>query len=262
MHRRPRWLRIGARIGKRIDVIQILHSARQRHLAGPLYLDRNGRLLSDRVFFSTIQRRQHTGLFRVARVLFLPSHSRSVTRLFFLFPSVSVLPDRTTALRERTNQFVVPPIYFHSSRRLQPTEKTNLALVPSFSNALSPPFTPALCSFFPVSLSSSSRSIRVYRLDDETEAHVNTLIAVNRYSLSLLRPLLIRSWVCFMRTGERKIEKERHTASDRGKLPIYFCLSDDGDSWRRKKCRYFVSAAFRALPSIDRFEVCIWKLGY
>lgn len=190
MHRRPRWLWIGARIGKRIDVIQILHSARQRHLAGPLYLDRNGRLLSDRaLFFHDPKKATH----RLVSRRESPSFLLTPALCLFLSLSVSVLPDRTTALRERTNQFVVPPIYFHSSRRLQPTEKTNLALVPSLSHTLSPPFAPARCSFFPVSLSSSSRSIRVYRLDDETEAHVNTLIVVNRYSLSLLRPLLVCS---------------------------------------------------------------------
>lgn len=150
MHRRPRWLRIGARIGERIHVIQILDSTRKRHLAAPLYLGRNGRLLSDRALFfprgskegntqACVSRRAH-------RVLLLSSHSRSraththvcnVCICTFLPPfsfcPFSLLPGRTTALRERTNQFVVPPIYFHSSRRLQPTEKTNLALVPSLS---------------------------------------------------------------------------------------------------------------------------------
>lgn len=80
MHRRPRWLWIGARVGKRIDVIQILDSARQRHLAGPLYLGRNGRLLSDRAFFSTVQTRQHTPGLVPRRENNLPSFSLALAR--------------------------------------------------------------------------------------------------------------------------------------------------------------------------------------
>lgn len=141
MHRRPRWLRIGARIGERIHVIQILDSTRKRHLAAPLYLGRNGRLLSDRALFSPQDPKKATHRL-VSRRAHSPSTLFSLAFAYiciytflppFFFCPFSLLPDRTTVLRERTNQFVVPPIYFHSSRRLQPTEKTNLALVPSLS---------------------------------------------------------------------------------------------------------------------------------
>lgn len=169
MHRRPRWLRIRARIGERIDVIQILHTARQRHLAAP-----------------SVSRPCKRPIVRDIGPFFLRSkkgnHARARTAAggptrtggpCINAPRASA--DRTTALRERTNQFVVPPIYFHSSRPAT-NEKTNLALNPS------PFYLRGAAVPFPlVSLSSSSRSIRVYRLGDETEAHVNTLIAVNRY---------------------------------------------------------------------------------
>lgn len=192
MHRRPRWLWIGARVGKRIDVIQILHSARQRHLAGPLYLGRNGRLLSDRAFFSTIQRRQHAGLVSRRESTSPPSHSRSDILYRFLL-SVSVLPGRTTALRERTNQFVVPPIYFHSSRRLQPTEKTNLGLVPSLTLSRSvstvrsgPLFLFPRISFFLLTFHSRLPAPRRNRGSREYLDRGELI-----FSFSTLRPLLV-----------------------------------------------------------------------
>lgn len=154
MHRRPRWLRIGARIGKRIDVIQILHSARQRHLAGPLYLDRNGRLLSDRVFFSTIQRRQHTGLFRVARVLFLLSHSHFIHVFSFSFLlSLFYRTARPLYANARTSSSYRRFIFIRVAGYNQPRKRTLLSFLLSLTRCLhrsrqpSVPFSP--CLFLP-----------------------------------------------------------------------------------------------------------------
>lgn len=177
MHRRPRRLWIGARVGKRIDVIQILHSARQRHLAGPLYLGRNGRLLSDRAFFSTIQRRQHAGL--VARALPLPLTHAPIYYIASYSLSLFYRAARPLYANARTSSSYRRFIFIRVAGYNQPRKRTLVSSPLSLSHAPSPPYALARCSFFPVSLSSSSRSIRVYRLHDETEAHVNTLIAVN-----------------------------------------------------------------------------------
>lgn len=213
MHRRPRWLRIGARIGERIHVIQILDSTRKRHLAAPLYLGRNGRLLSDRaLFFSPrIQRRQHTGLFRVARtVLLLSSHSRSrATHTYvkiyiyvsssFLLLSLFCRTARPLYANARTSSSYRRFIFIRVAGYNQPRKRTLLSFLLSLvRRCLHHPRRPAVpfspCLFLPPHVPFASTGS-----DDETEAHVNTLIAANRYSLSLLLTFSRRRFSSFVR---------------------------------------------------------------
>ena len=270
MHRRPRWLWIGARVGKRIDVIQILDSARQRHLAGPLYLGRNGRLLSDRAFFSTVQTRQHTPGLVPRRESNLPSFSLALAR--YIISPLSLFSTGPHDRFTRTHEPVRRTADLFSFESPATTNRENEPWSRPLSRSLTlrlrlralwpaVPFSP--CLFLPPHVPfASTGSTTKQRLTWIPWSRWTDILFLHSSPLLVSVPLR----VCFMRTrkrerergreGEREKERERergreerHTANKRGKLSIYFRQSDD--SWRREKTPLFCLHNF-SRSSIDR----------
>lgn len=172
-----------------------------------------------------------------------------------VFYARGLTTDRTTALRERTNQFVVAPIYFHSSLPVatRENEPRTGSLLSSLSRSRLGTFLFTLVSFFLFKFHS-----RLPGPDDETEAHVNTLIAVNRYSLS--STTFPSSSFYYEREKGRERERERREGwrwTNVKSCRFIFVRPSTVVRDEKRKLGCFVFLVFRALPSIARLSVCV-----